>query len=72
MSGDGDGGTLRDVASNFLCTLLDDEATETPQIYGLVLDQRTFYVLHESLNNLLNENLLCASLFGDVVYDVCL
>lgn len=71
MLGDGDRGVLRDVASSFLCTLADYEATEATKVYVLTLCQGLLNNLHESLYGHLNRCLFNAGAFGNLVDDVC-
>ena len=68
MFRNGDGRVLRDVACDFLCTFLHDEAAEAAEIHVVLVGQRRLDAIHESLNDCLTHNIL---IFGRVLPDIC-
>lgn len=64
---DGHGCLLGDVSCSLLCPVLDDEATEATEVYGVAFDKGTFDAFHESFNNCLYGQFFNASRFGDFI-----
>ena len=72
MFRNGDGRVLRDVACDFLCTFLHDEAAEAAEIHVVLVGQRRLDAIHESFDDCLNLHLLNAGALSDFAYDCLL
>lgn len=66
-----DSGVLGDIATGFLCTALDDEATETAEINVLSVFERILHLFHKSLDYSLYLGFFHAFRLRNVGYDIC-
>ena len=69
VSGDDDGGVLRDVACGLLRAGLDGKATESTEINVLAVGQGVLYTLHEAFHYTLYLYSFDAGTFGNFIDD---
>ena len=69
--GNDNGGILGNITSRLLCTLFQDEATETTEVNVFLIDERVLNRGHKGFYNYESGRFIYTSLLGDIGYDVC-
>ncbi len=64
-------GILGDIPCGFLCSLLYNKASKSPQVNVVTIYHGMLYRIHKGLNSLLNCHLLNTSVLGNFINDVC-